>query len=392
MTPALLALLLGTTVPPSTVAELQRSVAQAPDGDAQVRAFLERRGGTPIVEGTVATFLAESANPASPPRVVGDWSGSDDGEPLARLGSTRFWFRSVDLPRSARLEYVLRHEGRDTPDPLNPRRTAGFGGAVLSEVRMPGYAPVVEGAEDPKVPKGRVISFEHRSTILGNARRVHVYLPSGYDGSAPRRYPEAWLGDGTSYVESVHVPRILDRLIADGRLEPLIAVFVDPADRRVEYAGHAGHRRMIVEELVPQIANAYRVEGTPARRLIAGGSRGGQMAIDLCLAAPDVFGGCGAWAPAIAPRTAEEFVGPRRTTVRFALVRALFDARFGPDAPALRDALTARGARVTYLEAPQGHTLGAWPDLTALVLLDLLPGEAAHPPRSGTQSSRVARR
>ena len=57
-----------------------------------------------------------------------------------------------------------------------------------------------------------------------------------------------------------------------------------------------------------------------------------------------------------------------------ASVRALFDARFGPDAPALRDALAARGARVTYLEAPQGHTLGAWPDLTALVLLELLPG------------------
>ncbi len=98
------------------------------------------------------------------------------------------------------------------------------------------------------------------------------------------------------------------------------------------------------------------------------------MAIDLCLAAPEVFGLCGAWAPAIAPRTPEDFLGPRRTTGRFALLRALFDARFGPDAPALREALTARGGRVAYLEAPQGHTLGAWPALTARVLLELLPG------------------
>jgi enterochelin esterase family protein len=326
------------------------------------------------VEGTVATFLAESGDPSDVPRIVGDWSVSDEGDALERLGSTRFYFRRVELPRAARVEYLLRQGGGGAPDPLNPRRAGGFGGTVLSEVRMPGYSPVVAEDDDPAVPRGRTISFEHRSEILGNTRRVHVYLPHGYDGSAPRRYPEAWLGDGTSYVESVRVPRLLDRLIAQGRLEPLIAVLVDPADRRVEYAGHAGYRRMMVAELVPRIASEYRVEGTATRRLIAGGSRGGQMAIDLCLAAPEVFGLCGAWAPAIAPRSAEELLGSRRTAGRFALLRALFDARFGPDATALRDALTSRGARVAYLEAPQGHTLGAWPDLTALVLLELLPG------------------
>lgn len=373
MTAALLALLLQVSAPPSRFADLQRSVAQASDGNAQVRAYIERAGGTPVVEGPIATFLAESGDPASVPRVVGDWSDSDEGELLARLGSTRFFFRNVELPRNARLEYVLRLDGRDVLDPLNPRRVAGFGGAVHSEVRMPGYAPVVAEEEDAFVPRGQVVSFEHRSALLGNTRRVHVYVPAGYDPKGSRRYPEAWLGDGTSYVESVRVPRLLDRLIAEGRLEPLVAVFVDPTERRVEYMAHAGYRRMMVEELVPRITSEYRVEGRADRRLLAGGSRGGQMAVDLCLAAPEVFGLCGAWAPAISPRTAEEILGPRRSSGRFALLRALFDARFGPDAPALRDALVARGARVAYLEAPQGHTLGAWPDLTALVLLELLP-------------------
>lgn len=367
MTPALLALLLAA---PPGFAHLQRTLAPGADGDAQVRAFVERAGGTPVVEGTTATFLVEG-DPAIVPRIVGDWSATDEGEPLARLGSTRFFFASVELPRDARLEYLLRVNGRESPDPLNRRRVAGFGETVQSEVRMPGYVPVVVGEAGPP---GRVVSFEHPSPLLGNARRVHVYLPPGYDEKGDRRFPEAWLGDGTSYVASVGVPRLLDRLIADGRLEPLVAVFVDPADRRTEYAGHAGYRRMIVEELVPRIAREYRVAATPNRRLIAGGSRGGQMAIDLCLAAPEVFGLCGAWAPAVSPRTVEDFLGPRRASGRFAILRALYDARFGPDAPALRDALAARGARVSYLEATQGHTLGAWPDLTARVLLELLPG------------------
>ncbi len=203
---------------------------------------------------------------------------------------------------------------------------------------------------------------------------MHVYLPTGYDPGGSRRYPEAWLGDGASYVERVRVPRLLDRLIAEGRLEPLVAIFVDTPDRRVEYDLHAGYRRMMVEELVPLVARDYRVVDNPARRLLAGGSRGGQMAVDLCLAAPDVFGLCGAWAPAIAPHSSADFLGGRRTSGRFVLLRALYDDRFGPDALALRDGLRTLGARVEYLEAPQGHTLAAWPDLTAQVLLSLLPG------------------
>src|SRR5262245_6886148 len=84
MTPALLALLLATAIPGS-FADLQRSIAPGADGDAQARAFIERAGGTPIVEGAVATFLFESDDPSITPRIVGDWSTADEGEPLARL-------------------------------------------------------------------------------------------------------------------------------------------------------------------------------------------------------------------------------------------------------------------------------------------------------------------
>ena len=362
---------------PLRFAELQASLArEAADGDTRVRAFVERAGGTPIVEGSTAVFLV-AGNPAAPPRLLGDWNAWGEGDAgvkasrMERLGSTRFFFRRVELPRAARVEYLVAVGGREVPDPLNPRRVDGFDGPQ-SEVRMPDYAPVVD--EDPGSPRGEVASFEHRSPILSNARRVHVYLPPGYDPRGSRRYPEAWLGDGTTYVEKVGVQRLLDRLIARGRLEPLVAILVDPADRRVEYSLHAGYRQMMAEELVPLIAKHYRVEAKASRRLLAGGSRGGQMAIDLCLAAPSAFGLCGAWAPAIGPRQAADVVGGRRTTGRFVLLRALYDDRFGPDAPGLRDALAALGARVDYLEEPQGHNLGAWPDLTARVLLAVFPG------------------
>ncbi len=371
-------LVLAATPAPLRFADLKESLARDPTGgDVQVRRFIAQAGGTPLVEDTTAVFLVEG-DPAAPPRIVGDFNAWGEGagaaaSRLERLGSTRFFFRAVELPRQARVEYLLVVGGSEIPDPLNPRQVPGFSGPQ-SEVRMSGYEPVVDSLDDAAVPRGKVVSFEHQSAILGNTRKVHVYLPPGYDPSGSRRYPEAWLGDGTSYVERVGVTRILDRLIAEGRLEPVAAILVDTPDRRVEYSLHAGYRRMMVEELVPRIAREYRVENQGVRRLLAGGSRGGQMAIDLCLAAPEVFGLCGAWAPAIAPRAVADVLGERQTSGRFALLRALYDDRFGPDAPALRDGLSALGAQVDYLEAPQGHTLAAWPDLTARVLLALLPG------------------
>ena len=362
-------------------AELQEDLARQPaGGDARVRSFIERAGGTPIVEGTTAIFLAEG-DPARPPRLVGDWNGWGEGEgggkagELERLGTTRFFFRRVELPREARVEYLFATPDAEAPDVFNPRQVAGFSGPQ-SELRMPGYAPVVDLTIAAAAPRGEVVSFEHESRILANTRRVHVYLPPGYDPRGTRLFPEAWLGDGTTYVERLAAPRVFDALIASGRLEPLVVVLVDPVERRVEYGVHAGFRRMMLEELVPRVAREYRVHGRSERRLAAGGSRGGQAALDLCLSAPEVFGLCGAWAPAIAPRTADQFLAKRGSGGRFVLLRAAFDDGFGPDAPALRDGLAALGARVEYLEAPQGHNLASWPDLMARVLMQSFPGTA----------------
>jgi hypothetical protein len=286
-------------------AELQADLAREPEaGDARVRAFIDRAGGTPIVEGTTVIFLAEG-DPARPPRLVGDWNGWGEGEAgakaagLERLGRTRFFFRRVELPRDARVEYLFVTPQGEAPDVFNPRQVAGFNGPQ-SELRMPGYDPVVDSTFAAAAPQGEVVSLVYESRILANTRRVHVYLPPGYDPRGSRRFPEAWLGDGTTYVERLAAPRAFDALIASGRLEPLVVVLVDPVERRVEYGVHAGFRRMMLEELVPRIAREYRVLGRAERRLAAGGSRGGQAALDLCLSAPEVFGLCGAWAPAIA--------------------------------------------------------------------------------------------
>jgi len=293
--PSLASLVVAIAVETASFDGLREDLAtRPPDGDALVSAFVARAGGTPVIEGEAALFIVKGS-PDAPPRLVGDFNGWGEGHPgasiLERLGVTSFFFKRVKLDRAARVEYLIATQGHEDLDPLNPTRVDGFA-EPHSEVRMPGYVAPPEIQGSPGLPRGRVVSFDHQSAVLGNRRRVHVYLPSGYDREAERRYPEAWFGDGTLYVERVHVPQVLDYLIARGRIEPVVAVLVDPVDRRLEYAGHEGYRRMMVSELVPRVAREFRVLRRSERRLIAGGSRGGHSAIDLALGHPDVFAGC----------------------------------------------------------------------------------------------------
>jgi hypothetical protein len=351
---------------------LKAAVEKAgPKGDALVRRWVRQAGGTPLVEGNTA-ILVVAGDPQSPPRVLGDWNGWGEGEEgaeasrMERLGATSFFYEAVELRPDARVEYLVAHGEREAPDPLNPRRVAAFSSATHSEIAMPEFRPVVGPGRDG--PHGRIVPVEHASAALGTMHRVDVYLPPGYDEEPGRRYPEAWLGDGAIYVDRIGGPAVLDALIAEGRLEPLVAVFVDTADRRREYSLEPAFRRMMADELVPRIAREFRVEARAERRLVAGGSRGGQAMFDLCLARPDVFGLCGAWAPAIRPRSVADFIAGRQVTSRFTLVHALYDETFGPDSVSLRDALRAR-----YLASAQGHTMGAFGDLMARLLVDVFP-------------------
>ncbi len=373
--PALLALgLCGTGL---GFEQVRDEIARRPtEGDALVSAFVARCGGTPVIEGDEAIFLVRGRSDA-PPRLVGDFNGWGDAGPevvgLQRLSDTSFFFRKVRLRKDARVEYMISNGEREAPDPFNPLSVDGFAEAH-SEVRMPEYRPPVEIVPDATLPQGRLVRFDHVSLQLGNTRRVHVYLPPGHEREPGRRYPEAWFGDGTFYVERVFVPRILDHLIGHGRIEPVVAILVDPAERRVEYRGHAGYRHMMVSELVPRVAREFPVEGRADRRLVAGGSRGGLAAIDLALAHPDVFGLCGAWAPAVGPRPVPDLLAHRpATSGRFFLVEALYDREWGPDAPALQSGLTALGSSTRLVQIPEGHTLATWRGVIDDVLEEFFP-------------------
>ncbi|MEO0557786.1 MAG: alpha/beta hydrolase-fold protein [Bacteroidota bacterium] len=248
-------------------------------------------------------FLAETRS-QRPPRIVGDFNdgGSTsavwfEGGSMQQIGTSAWYALAVRVPEDARVEYQVRWGDRVERDPLNPR-TADTFGSVRSVVQGPDLrrAPVPSASD----PHGTLRTFTLESAIRSNQRLVTVYLPPGYSPEG-RPLPTLYVKDGTRFLNEAGLPSILDALIAESRIPPVIVVFVDAVGRGVEYGTSGAYRRLVVHELVPEVERRFASGGSPARRGLFGASRGGLAVVDLAIQHPEVFGFTAAMSPALSP-------------------------------------------------------------------------------------------
>ncbi|MCL1943891.1 MAG: alpha/beta hydrolase-fold protein [Candidatus Azobacteroides sp.] len=137
----------------------------------------------------------------------------------------------------------------------------------------------------------RIDLFNINSRLLNNIRNVYVYLPPGYDGT--ETYPAVWLFDAFVYMNRVEVPVVLDNLIADGMIRPVIAVMFDnptSESRYTEYALNFDFMNAFVSEFVPVVRERYTMSSNPADNIIGGMSYGGLNAAFIAFHHPGMFG------------------------------------------------------------------------------------------------------
>ena len=154
------------------------------------------------------------------------------------------------------------------------------------------------------VAHGEVRRLEYESGSLHKPREATVYLPPGYaDGN--ERYPVLYLlhgagGDENAWVSRMDANVILDNLIAEGTLDPLIVVMpygytsrLPEGERR---RGAASYKTDMEEfavdffaDLIPQIESRYRVIADRDHRAIAGLSMGGGQSLAIGLTHPESF-------------------------------------------------------------------------------------------------------
>jgi len=102
--------------------------------------------------------------------------------------------------------------------------------------------------------------------------------------------PSVYINDGGDYLNLIDTAAILDRLIANRVIPPLVAVFIPPINRGVEYVENDDYVRFLADELVPFIQSTYDTDPDPAKTGIVGTSLGGSAALYTALNRPEVFG------------------------------------------------------------------------------------------------------
>jgi enterochelin esterase-like enzyme len=304
--------------------------------------------------------------PATLVALAGDMNGWIPSEAFTPVSGTNLFFLSREYELDARLDYKFVLNDKEWIfDPMNPRRIEGGVGAN-STFAMPGYTPPPELTPGPSLRHGTIENFSFASHILNNERQVKVYLPWGYHDSR-ERYKTLYVQDGLDYLNLGKINEIVDAMIDEKEIAPIVMVLVPPADRNKEYLANADFARAFATELVPAIDAKYRTKADPGSRAVLGSSLGGLISIQLAGQYPQVFANCAGQSTAIfADTDLDKLVTARKDAVKFHLdvgtyETAVFKINLLEGNSRLRDSLQSRGYALEYMEVHEGHSWGNWP-------------------------------
>lgn len=341
------------------------TAAPYPDRVAIIDSFLLANPVMPFIEGdNVAVFIYRgTGNSVTLP---GDANGWDPTAfPMTQLAGTNFWYWQDIYEPDARLDYKFVINGSNwILDPRNPRQVSG-GFGPNSELAMPGYVDPPEILRYADIPHGTGWDSLITSTELNNSRRVWVYMPPGYDPDGTVDYPMILFHDGGEYRTLGSAYNVFDYLIAEQRIEPVVAVFVPPVNRDQEYAygQRNAYERFIVNELLSILEGRFRIAPDPARRAMTGPSFGGLITTQIVYRNPDKFGLGAPISPSYWVNNGaimQEVLNGPQEAITWYLDWGTYEPGIMLDARTMVDGMGARGYAPTWNEWHEGHSWGSW--------------------------------
>ena len=335
-----------------------------------VEEFVEklRRYGRPYTEGNRVFFVYKGeAKRVSVPSDLNGWNSGADR--MRRLRGTNLFYLKKRIDEAARFEYKLAVDSNWVLDPLNMQQAMG-GYGPNSEVWMPAYLPPAEIEYRSDFLHGSVDAFSLRSKLLRRTHPVFVYTPAGYSESK-QRLPTMYITDGGEYISLALMLNVLDTMIADGRIQPIIAVFVDPrtdvrdsetSKRMTDYMMNDRFVDFLITELRTKITKRYRTKPDPKQTAIMGASLGGLIATYAAYTRPDVFGLCAAQSPAYwttdGALTRMISRGPKKPIKISIDTGTIRDAQDG--ARRMKRVLRRKRYPLRYAEFPESHNWVNW--------------------------------
>lgn len=368
------------------VAQLRKALGERSPG--VVTSFWDeiRKTGTPLVEPVSGepeyswvTFLWQAkGNTVNVAIIDGVAGGIGEYDPsknlMTSIPGTDVWFRTYKVRNDAAFTYWISPNdslqrlgtARSTnpeADPMNPRKSGPQSYLVLSAAQ----------ADEAVAPKGQSEVTKITSSLMKNERPVIVYTPPGYqpDGS---KYPLLVMLDGGMYFSPplVDARGILDRLIAQKKIPPTVAVFIGPTtpdSRSSEMTCNDLFVDFLAKEVVPWMRDKYRAGNDATNTIVAGTSLSGLAALFAGFRHSEVFGkvvslsGSYWWAPAgderswLTRQLAESPVVPLHISMSVGLMEVHDQMDTNRH---LRDVLIAKGYSLRYSEFNGNHGYISW--------------------------------
>jgi predicted alpha/beta superfamily hydrolase len=145
-------------------------------------------------------------------------------------------------------------------------------------------------------------TFTIDSRLLGETRRVNVYLPPGYAEAPQARFPVLYMPDGGIAEDFLHVAGLVQVSVGNGTMRPFLLVGIENTERRRDLTGPTENaddkkiaprvggseafRSFLRRELMPQVQARYR---TTKETAIVGESLAGLFVVETFLLEPDLF-------------------------------------------------------------------------------------------------------
>lgn len=229
------------------------------------------------------------------------------------------WTFTSDALSPELYSYSFTVDGLRSIDPNNPFLNRDV--ATVTNIFIVG-GPQADLYKVNDIPHGSVTRRWYDSPGLGINRRLTIYTPPGYE-SSKANYPVLYLlhgagGDEEAWIALGRTAQIMDNLIAQGKVKPMIVVMPNgnASQDAAPGEGNAGFykpqfmapRTMegsyegAFMDIVKFVEKNYRVNAKKESRAIAGLSMGGFHSMHISRYYPNTFDYVGLFSAAIMPR------------------------------------------------------------------------------------------
>lgn len=243
--------------------------------------------------------------------------------------------------------------------------------------------------DDRAVAHGDLLTVTYHAKALGAERRMYVWTPPGYDGKGeplPVLYFYHGFGDtGLSAIDQGRLPQIMDNLLAEGKIKPMLVVVPDtetditeaipenfpPKERRKEFypLNAQAADRELMQDIIPLIDSRFNVRKDADGRALAGLSQGGFQALYSGMHHLEHFGWLATFSGVTTATVPDAGITHRLDNAQavnkqlhnFTVVVGEKDSVTGKDIAGLKKELESKGVHFDYKMYPGlNHEMDVW--------------------------------